>query len=352
MDQKKLEAFSEQIVSEINSSMSVLNMYLGHKLGLFEVLAHSKGMSPFDLANQTGYNERYIQEWLECMTVNGYIDYNESTGTFSISKEHATAFCDSENPNYISAFLCWIPSLAGITDPLIEAFKTGGGVPYEAYGNDTLEAVGMGNRPMFINDFVESWIPKLPDIEAKLDKGANVADIGCGTGWSAISLAKGFPNITIDAYDLDKASIDEAKKNAKDQDVFERISFHLKAAEDIQTENHYDLVCAFECIHDMAYPVPALKKMKEMLAPGGAVLISDEAAGENLLENSGFLGRLLYNFSVLHCLPQSMVFSGSARTGTVMSASKLKEYAKSAGFTKIDILPINNPFWRFYRLEP
>jgi 2-polyprenyl-3-methyl-5-hydroxy-6-metoxy-1,4-benzoquinol methylase len=352
MDQKKSDEFAERVIGEINSAMSCLNLYIGHRLDLFKAVVEVQPVTSRNLAKKTGLNERYLREWLECMTASGYFEHDEKKGSFSIPIEHAIPLLEKENPNYVGAFICWIPSLSGILEPLMQGFRTGEGVPYEAYGSDTLEAVGMGNRPMFINDYVSKWIPHLPDIMIKLEKGGRVADIGCGVGWSSISLAKGFPKIKIDAYDLDDESIKLAKENAKAAGVEDKITFHKMAAEDIYVEEPYDLVTAFECIHDMAYPVRALEKMKEMVSSDGAVLISDEAAGENIKENSNFFGSFLYNFSVLHCLPQAMVFPGSAQTGTVMSNSDFSKYAKSAGFSKIDVLPIENPFWRFYRLGP
>lgn len=352
MDKKKTDDFSNRILNEINSGLSCLNLYLGHKLKLFEKMGESGWISSSDLAEQTGYNKRYLKEWLNCMVVNDYVEYDEKDDTYYLPLEHHFALNELDDPNYVSAFLCWIPSLAGVLNPLMKAFETGSGVPYVVYGTDTLEAVGMGNRPMFVNDFVSSWIPKLPDIQKRLEKGANVADIGCGVGWSSISLARAFPKVTIDAYDLDEASINQARINAKSEGVEKQITFHLKAAEDIDSEHKYDLVCAFECIHDMAYPVRALRRIKEMTIEGGAVFVSDEAAGETLKDNSNFLGRFLYNFSVLHCLPQAMVFPDSAKTGTIMSVSIMKRYAESAGFTEVEVLPIENPFWRFYRLNP
>jgi ubiquinone/menaquinone biosynthesis C-methylase UbiE len=352
MDKKKTEEFSERILNEINSGLSCLNLYLGHKLKLFEKMGKSGWITSEDLAQQTGYNKRYLEEWLNCMAVNEYVEFNENDETYFLPPEHHIAMNEFDDPNYVSAFLCWIPSLAGVLQPLMKAFETGSGVPYVVYGTDTLEAVGMGNRPMFVNDLISSWIPSLPDIQKQLKNGAKVADIGCGVGWSSISLAKAFPKVQIDAFDPDEASINQARVNANSEGVEKQISFHLKAAEDIRIDDIYDLVCAFECIHDMAYPVKALSKMKEMIKEGGTVLISDEAAGETLSENSNFLGRFLYNFSVLHCLPQAMVFPDSAKTGTVMSVSTLKKYAESAGFSKFNILPIENPFWRFYGLTP
>ncbi|UCC92917.1 MAG: methyltransferase domain-containing protein, partial [Thermoplasmata archaeon] len=334
------------------TSMSVMNLYLGHRLGLWRSMVDAGPVTSGQLASRTGYDERYLREWLDAMTVNGYIEHEEGTGAFSVPSEHAAALTDRDNPAFVAPFLCWLPGLAGVLKPLRGAFKTGGGVPYEAYGTHTLEAIGTGNRSMFVNDYVSSWIPALPDVEAKLQEGARVADIGCGLGWSSISLAKGFPASAIDAYDLDVASIEKAEALAEQEGVEERVRFHVAAAEDIVTLNKYDLVTAFEVIHDMAYPVEALKRMREMLAPGGVVLIADEAVGDTLEENSDFYGRFMYNFSVLHCLPQAKVFQNSAETGTVMGPAKLREYAERAGFSKVEVLPIENDFWRFYRLEP
>ena len=234
----------------------------------------------------------------------------------------------------------------------MEAFRTGGGVPYEAYGADTLEAIGMGNRPMFVNDYVSKWIPAMPDVEARLRAGGSVAEIGCGGGWSSISLARGFPNIQIDAVDLDAASIEQAQQNAVQAGVADRIAFYHASAEEAPLNGPYDLVTAFECVHDMAYPVPALIRMRELAGPSGVVLIADEAVGDSLDENRNFLGHFMYNFSVLHCLPQAMVFPKAAGTGAVMGPAKLRAYAEEAGFAQIEVLSIENPFWRFYRLTP
>jgi hypothetical protein len=208
MDQQKIDTFTERVLTEINSSMSSLNLYLGHRLGLFKVMVDSGPVSSEELAQKTGYKERYIREWLGCMTVNEYIEHDPQTNRFILPPEHAVALLNQKDPNYVASFLCWIPSLAGVLEPLMEAFRSGGGVPYEDYGKDTLEAVGMGNRPMFVNDYVSKWIPALPDIQTRLENGGRVGDIGCGVGWSSISLAKGFPNVRIEAFDLDDASIE------------------------------------------------------------------------------------------------------------------------------------------------
>jgi SAM-dependent methyltransferase len=185
-------------------------------------------------------------------------------------------------PYYFAPFMCFIPSLAGVLEALMQAFRTGGGVPYAAYGSDTCDAIGEGNRPMFVHDYVSKWIPAMPDIQVRLEEGGHVVDIGCGRGWSSISLAGGFPNTRIDAVDMDAASIAEARLNAAQAGVTDRITFHSVAVEEATLPGPYDLVTALECIHDMPYPVQALRRMRELAAADGVVLIADEAVGDSL----------------------------------------------------------------------
>jgi 2-polyprenyl-3-methyl-5-hydroxy-6-metoxy-1,4-benzoquinol methylase len=350
MDQAKIDALTERIVNDVNGAMSCLNVYLGHRLGLFQALSDAGPATPLDLAAKTGYQERYLREWLECMAVGDFLGYDEATGAFSLSPEHAVALLDRDSPAYATPFVCYVPSFAKVLDRLLEAFRSGGGVPYEAYGADTLEGIGSGNRPMYVNDYVARWIPAMPDVEARLRSGGRVAEVGCGLGWSSISLAKGFPRIRVEAVDVDDASIAAARRNTREAGVDDRITFHRGAIEEIPLAGPFDLVTAFECLHDMPYPVRALRRMRELAAPAGAVLIADEAVGDSLQENRTFVGRLNYNFSVLHCLPQAMVFPESAGIGTVIRPSVLKGFAHEAGFSRVDVLPIEHPLWRFYRL--
>jgi 2-polyprenyl-3-methyl-5-hydroxy-6-metoxy-1,4-benzoquinol methylase len=352
MDEKKVEAFMERIFGEVNSALSCLNLYLGHRLDLFQSIKDAGPITSRELAQRTGYNERYLREWLECMAVADYLDYEIDTRHFSLTPEHAVVLLDRDNHAYAAAFLCFIPGITNILTPLIEAFRSGGGVPFEAYGADMIEGIEMGNRPMFINDYVALWIPAMPDIQTRLQVGGRVAEIGCGAGWASISLAKGFPNVQIDAIDPDVASVERARQNAEQAGVADRITFHLASAEEAQLNGDYDLVTAFEVIHDAAYPVKMLSRMRELAASDGTVLIADEAVGETLDENRNFLGQFMYNASVLHCLPQSMVYPGTAETGTIMSASKLEAFAREAGFQQVDVLPVENMIWRFYRLTP
>ena len=275
MDQTKIDAFAERIFGEVLTAMAVLNVYLGHRLGLFRALMEGPA-TPAELAKRAGCVERYVREWLECMAVQDYVTHDQGTGRFALPREHAAVLVDRDHPSYAAALACFVPSLGGVLPQLLQAFRTGGGVPYEAYGADVLEAIAFGNRPMFVNDYVARWLPALPDVVTRLEAGARVADIGCGLGWSSIALARAFPKTRIDAVDVDEASIAEARRQATEAGVADRIAFHRSAVEDAPLRGPYDLVTAFECLHDMPYPVRALRRMRELAGPGGAVLVADE----------------------------------------------------------------------------
>jgi 2-polyprenyl-3-methyl-5-hydroxy-6-metoxy-1,4-benzoquinol methylase len=286
------------------------------------------------------------------MAAGGYLHYNSEMATFSLPPEHAEVLTNPDSQWSAIGVLGWLGSFGSLMPQLTEVFRSGGGVPYEEYGLDMVTAQGMSTRPMFLNDYVSRWIPAMPDIETELRKGARIADVGCGLGWSSIALAKGFSKVQIDAIDPDELSIKEAERLTEKEGLSERINFHVSSIEEAAIEGPYQLITAFECLHDMPYPVQALQRMRELLDRGGAVLVADEAVGDSLEENMNFMGHFFYNFSVLHCLPQAMAFPDAAATGTVIKPSILSMYADQAGFRQVEVLPIENPQFRFYRLVP
>ncbi|MCI4351943.1 MAG: class I SAM-dependent methyltransferase [Thermoplasmata archaeon] len=332
--------------------MSVLTLYLGYRLDLFRKIQARGSVTPSELAKDAGCSERYVREWLEGLSANGYLEYDPRTRRFGLSPEHAAVLTDHDSRTFSIPWVCFIPSFSSVLPLLLKAFRTGDGVSYDQYGVDLLEAIGGGNRPMYLSDYVSRWIPAMPDVHRKLLQGGRVAEVGCGGGWSSIALARGFSQVHIDAVDVDPASIAEARRNAAQAGLSDRISFTCAPIEKAPLNGPYDLITAFECIHDLPRPVEALRRMREMAGTDGAVLVSDEAVGETLEENRTLVGRLNYNFSVLHCLPQAMGFTGSAATGAIMPSSTMRKFASEAGFRGIEILEIENPVWRFYRLNP
>ena len=355
MDEKRAEALNERMFTEMVGGMGLLAVYLGHRLALFKELAKSGSVTVSQLAQRTNLSERYLHEWLLAVATSKYVEADASGERFTLSEEHAAVLADEDSPYFIGAYPGLLQGLAMAIDPLLEAFKSGGGVRYEDYGKHFREGLALTGRPMFKHEYVQKWIPTMPDVEAKLKRGARVAEVGCGVGWSSIFLAKHFEMAVVDGIDVDEESIAEARRIADQQGVNDRVQFHACAIEEFKfnVASPYDLVTAFECLHDIPYPVQALSRMRKMASPGGTVFIADMAGGEGFSDNNNHpLGRFFYNVSLLHCLPQAMVFPEAAGTGTAISESTVRAYAHEAGYRKVSVLEIENPLYRFYQLTP
>jgi len=241
----------------------------------------------------------------------------------------------------------------GPLEQLLEAYRTGQGVPYEAYGEDTREGIGALNRPMFVNQLAD-WLAAIPEVDGRLraQPAARVADIACGTGWSSIAIARAYPDVTVDGFDLDAASIATARQNIAATDLADRVHPAVRDAADPDLSGRYDLVTIFEALHDMDYPVQALQTARRLLTDGGCVVIGDERVAERFAAPGDELERFNYGWSVLHCLPVGMTHADSAGTGTAIRPDTVRAYAAEAGFRRVDVLPIEHDFWRFYRLVP
>jgi 2-polyprenyl-3-methyl-5-hydroxy-6-metoxy-1,4-benzoquinol methylase len=227
-------------------------------------------------------------------------------------------------------------------------------VPYAAYGEDARVGQADVNRTMFVNLLGKDWLPALLDVHHRLqsDPPARVADVGCGLGWSSIAMAHAYPKARIDGLDLDEPSIAQARANARAAGVQDRVRFQVRDAASPALAGSYDLVTVFEALHDMARPVEALAAMRRMLAPGGSVLVADERCAEAFTAPGPLAERLFFGWSVLFCLPTSREQQPSAATGTAMRPATLAAYAKEAGFTRVEVAPIEHDLWRFYRLRP
>jgi SAM-dependent methyltransferase len=218
-----------------------------------------------------------------------------------------------------------------------------------------LEGQGGINRVTFLQDLGQDWLPAIKDVHARLqaDPPARVADIGCGVGWSSIGIAQAYPNVQVDGFDLDEPSIDQAQINAQDAGLNGQVNFQARDAGDPALDGKYDLVTAFECVHDMPDPVSVLSAMRRLAGDTGTVLVIDERVGDEFTATGNDVEWMMYGWSVLHCLPVGMAeHPSSVGTGTVMRTSTLKGYATQAGFSAVEVLPIDNYFFRVYRLIP
>lgn len=236
-------------------------------------------------------------------------------------------------------------------DELVEAYRTGQGVPWEAFGPGMRTGQAEGNRPAYLHLLAQEWFPAVPGLVESLEAGARVADIGCGEGWSSIAIARGFPHVTVDGIDIDRASVEAATRHADEAGVADRVSFRLADAGSPVWAASYDLVTAFECVHDLPDPVAVLTSMRGLARPGGTVLVMDERVQDHYTGRPGDpVEQLMYGFSISVCLPDSMSTQPSRATGTVMRPSVLRGYAREAGFADFEVLPVEHELWQFYRL--
>ncbi len=278
---------------------------------------------------------------------------------FTLPAGHVEPFTDVLSPNHLVPLARLLVGVGKQMDALVEAYRSGGGVTWAQHGADAREGQAAANRPMFLGALGRTYLPSVPEIDAVLRDGGRVADIGCGLGWSSIGIALAYPDDTIDGYDLDAPSIEAARRNAAEAGVGDRVRFHLADAATVAGDTvagddtgsgGYDLVAAFECVHDLSDPVGVLAAMRSLAGPRGTVLVMDERVAETFAAPGDEVERLMYGYSLMCCLPDGMAHQPSAGTGTVMRPDTLRGYALDAGFAGIKVLGIQDDFFRFYRL--
>lgn len=357
--QERRGAFAERMLRSTAGAFDIFSIYIGDRLGFYEILAFEGPQTSATLAARASANERYVREWLEQQTATGILDVDDPGAAperrrFSLPDGHDEVLADLDSLDYLAPLAQLFAGAVRPLPALLEAYRTGRGVPYRAYGTDLVEGQARVNRAAFLSQLAGEWLPRVPDVHARLlaRPPARVADIGCGAGWSSIGLARGYPDVQVDGFDLDLASVQLARANAETAGVQERVRFHDRDVVDAARERgDYDLVIALECLHDMSAPVRALRAMRGLAAEGGAVIVVDERVGSALLADDGEVDWMMYGWSVLHCLPVGMAEQPSAATGTVMRPDTLRRYAREAGYRDVEVLPIENFLFRFYRLH-
>jgi len=353
-DQER-DAFADRVFASALGYFDVLTIHLGRRLGLYGALAELGPASPAELGERAGIAERYAREWLEQQATAGILraDVGPDVTRFELPVGHAEVLLDGDSLSFMGSSVMQLMSLRGAFDHVVEAFRTGAGVPYEAYGVDGVEGQGGANRPIFLTTLPEEWLPAIPEVHDRLssDGEARILDVGCGTGWSSIAMATAYPNVTVEGFDPDPTSVELARRNAEAAGLGDRVRFHAKDAAALAVDGPAAFATAFECIHDMANPVEVLRAVHRSLDPSGTMLIVDEKTKDAFTGEPDELEAYFYGWSVLDCLPSGMYQQPSAATGAVMRPETLRGYASEAGFGDVEVLPIDDDAFRLYLLR-
>jgi 2-polyprenyl-3-methyl-5-hydroxy-6-metoxy-1,4-benzoquinol methylase len=353
---ERRDALVERLFANAIGAFDLFSVYLGDVLGFYRALADKGPLSSVGLADVAGVHERYAREWLEQQAASGLleVDSGEDMRRFRLPAGHDEALLDVSSLNYIAPMARAVLASIRPVDKVLDAFRSGGGVPYADYGGDLHESQAAFTRPLFENLLGKEWLPSVAELHERLlaDPPARVADVACGQGRSSIEIARAYPKVRVDGIDSDRASIERARENLAGSGVEDRVTFLERDAADAGLAGRYDLVTIFEALHDMSYPVDALRAARGLLAERGVVFIGDERTEDTFTAPAGEVERLFYGFSIFHCLPVGMVGDGAAGTGTVMRTETVRRYAEEAGFSTCEVLPIENDSWRFYLLRP
>jgi hypothetical protein len=350
------EELAERLRLATLGYFDVLTTYLGQKLGLYQALAEGP-LSAGALAARTATHPRYAREWLEQQAVAGLLAVDDpgappEARLYRLPPGHARVLVDRDDPLWQGTRPLSLLALARQMPELLQAFRHGGGLSPVDHDDDSRTAQASLGRVAYLTSMAD-WISALPDVEARLrrDPPARVADLGCGAGWSAIALARHFPRLHVDGFDLDPASILLARANASEAGVADRVRFEARDAADPVLGGSYDLAVVFEALHDMPRPVEALRALRRLAGEAGAVLVVDEKVDEHFTAPGSDLQRFNYGWSVLSCLASGMTGPDPAGTGAVMRPDTLRGYASAAGFGSVEVLPVPHESWTFYRLR-
>ncbi len=357
-DEAKRDAFVGRLFANTLGAIDSLAVYLGDRLGMYASLHEGGPATSTELARRAGIDERYAREWLEHQAAGGYLELVAASDDprarrYRLPPEHAEPLLEETSLNFFAPFTRMATSLFRPLDALVEAYRTGGGVGWDAFGADGREGQAAANRPVFEQLLVGEWMDALPDVRDRLEAGpSRVAEIAFGGGWASIAMARRFPLTYVDGYDIDAPSVELARRNAEQSGVADRVQFHHRDAGAAALEGRYDLVMVYEALHDLPQPVPVLANMRRLAGAGGAVIAMDENVAEAFEAPASDVDRLFYGFSIAMCLPDSMNHQPSAATGTVMRPETLRRYASQAGFTSVEVVPVQHDFFRLYRLHP
>lgn len=349
IDMDTLMAFVGAFVGDLGATVGAGNVLLGERLGLYRALAQG----PADartLAAATGTDPRYVEEWLRGQAAGGYVEHDAVTGTFSMTPEKAFALTDPAGPVFLpGAFELALGALKAL--PEIEhAFRTGAGYGWHQHDQDVFTGCERFFRPGYLMHLLGEWIPALDGVGAKLERGARVADLGCGHGASTVLMAGAFPASTFVGSDYHAGSIEAARIRADEAGVSDRVRFDVAGAQAL-ADHDLDLVTTFDCLHDMGDPLGAAQHVRRSLAADGTWMIVEPAAGDTVADNLNPVGRVFYGFSTFLCVPNAVSQPGGYALGAQAGEAAIRQVVTDAGFTRFRRVA-ETPFNHVYEARP
>lgn len=345
-DPAKVESFSLRVMKDTGSFVFGLLAYIGSELGIFSQLVRLGPTTLENLAKEGKYDERHLKEWLGSMVAAEYVEYDPKNGKYWLSPENAAILDDRHSPYYMGGFFKLVVSNSVVVPKLMEVMRNGGGVHQCEYPSEFFTAMEEESRPRYQHHLVDSWIPSIPALDAKLKGGARVLDIGCGGGIAITSMAKHYPQSQYEGCDIHSYSIERANSNARELGVHDKVKFTISGGDDFG-EKQYDVITTFDVIHDSINPKGLLKGIKKALRPGGIYLMVEMKIGDNLEDNIGDWGKFLYSVSFLYCMTTSLA-GGGAGIGACMGQKKAKELCMEAGFKNFEYVESNDPCFALY----
>jgi ubiquinone/menaquinone biosynthesis C-methylase UbiE len=341
--------FVGKFVGDLGATIGAGNVLLGERLGLYRALAQGAA-DAHELAAATGTDPRYVDEWLRGQAAGGYIEYDAGSATYSMTPEQAFALTDPSGPVFLpGAFELALGSLKAA--PEIEhAFRTGAGYGWHQHDEDVFTGCERFFRPGYLMHLLSEWIPALDAVGAKLERGARVADLGCGHGASTVLMAEAFPASSFVGSDYHDGSIEAARRHAEDAGVADRVRFEVAGAQALD-EHDLDLVTTFDCLHDMGDPLGAAQHIRRSLAPDGTRMIVEPAAGDSVADNLNPVGRVFYGFSTFLCVPNAVSQPGGYALGAQAGQAAIRQVVTDAGFTRFRKVA-ETPFNHVYEARP
>ncbi len=349
MDRVRIETFLEAFTEHLAGATTIGLLAVADRSGLSRhLMEHPSGTSA-EIAEAADLEERYVREILSGLAAAGIVEYDAGSKVFTMPAEHSLFLADETSPYFMGGWLDMIPAVMSQVEGVATATAHGGGVGFEEYGRTMIRGIDRGNAPSQTVFLTKRWLPAVPELAERLEKGARIADVGCGSGTAAILMAKAYPNCQVVGYDVSADSVTVARSRSED---IENVEFHNYSVEEIPTDHPFDLITTFDVIHDLPDPAEGLECIREALKPDGMFLMMEPEASSHLENNLTAAGALLYGISALHCMTQSLAKDG-AGLGAAWGRELAEEYAAEAGFGSFQRLDdISNRFSAFYLLEP